>query len=271
MRGVEMSRRDALAVLAGAVHPAAGGGDPTAGWTERRFSARGYERAVWSKGTGAPVALLHEIAGPTVEHFHLGDCLVRAGFEVHSPVFFGRAGQATRFVHTARFFASKCVVTSDFSCKSATAPSAIHDWVVALCTSLGQGGRRVGVVGMCMTGIMPLAALRARVVVAPVLCQPSLPMGPANVHALGLPPSDVELVRWRMANEGLTALLVRYRADRISPPERTAALRRTFGPALEVFELDGEGHSSLVHSASPVAIGRVVDFLGRRLGTARAL
>ena len=178
------------------------------GWTTTSFIARGFTRLVLSKGSGRVLVLLHELPGPTVEHFRLAEDFVAKGFAVHCPVFFGRPGQRSRPIETyGRFLMTKCLPGSEFSCNSATKPSRIHEWVVAYCESIGTRAEPIAVVGMCMTGIMPLAALRSRRVIAPVLCQPALPMGSDLEAAVGLPPSDIELARTRMETEGLTTLL----------------------------------------------------------------
>jgi hypothetical protein len=54
--------------------------------------------------------------------------------------------------------------------------------------------RKIGAIGMCYTGIQPLAMLRCKAVVAPVLCQPAVPFSLNRSAAadLGLPP-DVDL------------------------------------------------------------------------------
>jgi dienelactone hydrolase len=252
--------RDAAASLAAALD----------GWTSTSVVAGGFRRLVLSKGSGRTLLLLHELPGPTVEHFATAERFVAKGFAVHCPVFFGQAGQKSRKVDTyGRFLWTKCRPGSEFSCFSATKPSRIHDWVVAYCGSIGSTTEPIAVVGMCMTGIMPLAALRARAVVAPVLCQPALPMGADLGAEVGLPPSDIELARTRMVREGITALLVRYENDTICPPSRAASLRRLFGAGIEQCELPGDGHSSLVHDHSAAAMDRVLEFVERRFESAR--
>jgi hypothetical protein len=121
---------------------------------------------------------------------------------------------------------------------------------------------------MCLTGIQPLAMLRCRGVVAPVLCQPTLPFG-RNETDLGLPPSDVDFALARvldpMAKEPLEVLQIRYSGDRIASPRRADRLKEMFGSRMTLISLPGDDHSSLVHDPHETARKAVIDFLRAKL------
>ena len=155
---------------------------------------------------------------------------------------------------------------SEFECFERSAYSPLNPWLVALAVDISGGERRkLGAIGMCLTGIQPLAMLRARAVVAPVLCQPTLPIG-KNVRSardFGLPSSDFDFAYARVHAEGLKVLLIRYKGDKVASAERAARLVEHFRPRIEFVEPDGDEHSSLVHhpDAGGLARGAVIRFL----------
>jgi len=231
------------------------------------------------------VIVLHEITGANVAFFQYVDTLVDAGFTVHCPVLFSTAPPSG----LRKFFVlfEACGPSSDFRCFTQTETSRVNQWLVELATDVaGSERRKLGVIGMCLTGIQPLGMLRCRSVVAPVLCQPTLPTrdvvlthpppatgrpiafttwsrDPEAERDLGLPQSDIDFAYARVRDEDLKMLLVRYQHDPISSSVRADRLVEMFKPRLELFELAGHEHSSLVTDPGPGEPGRkkVVEFL----------
>ena len=71
---------------------------------------------------------------------------------------------------------------------------------------------------------------RAGEMLAPVLSQPSLPIGPgARKAALGLSDQDLLTVKARAEDDDLCVLGLRFTGDRMVPAERFATLRRELG------------------------------------------
>jgi hypothetical protein len=140
---------------------------------------------------------------------------------------------------------------------------------VALATDIAESGqRRLGAIGLCLTGIQPLAMLRCRAVVAPVLCQPTLPLGKRDraLIDLGLPPSDVDFECTREKNEPVNVLMVRYAGDTVASAPRAKKLCKMFGAErIKCVSVPGDDHSSLVHDPSPQARKAVIDFLRAEL------
>jgi dienelactone hydrolase len=133
--------------------------------------------------------------------------------------------------------------------------SLIVDWLKALARQAHQdcGGRGVGAVGMCFTGNFALAMMTEPSVVAPVLSQPSLPLGvgpggKARNAALGVSPAEIAGARRRLEDEDLTMLGLRFKDDSFVREERFEAFRAALGPRFEAIELepaDAEPYRSL--------------------------
>jgi dienelactone hydrolase len=89
------------------------------------------------------------------------------------------------------------------------------------------GGPGVGAVGMCLTGNFALTLMLEPSVLAPVLCQPSIPFNDQG----GLEISDAELrqVRDRLHREDLTVLAYRFEGDKICTRQRFAAYAQALG------------------------------------------
>jgi dienelactone hydrolase len=104
------------------------------------------------------------------------------------------------------------------------------------------GGPGVGAVGMCFTGGYALAMSTIPDVVAPVLSQPSmpLPLTKANKATVDISAGDLDLVKGRCANDGLSVVGLRFKGDRFVPPGRFEFLRRELGDAFVGIELDDD-------------------------------
>jgi len=250
--------------------PQARGGSCVAGYSSRSFAAHGITHDVFTRGDGPDVIVLHEITGATDEFFDFTDRLAAEHFRVHCPVLFGSpCGRATT-LHTAAYFLKACRPFAEIPCTKRSAHGALNPWLVALAADVsGASRQRVGAIGMCLTGIQPLAMLRCRAMVAPVVCQPAVPFGHAHEaeRDLGLPAADVDLMRSRVQAEQLDVLAVRYKEDHISPKARIDHLHDLLGDRLRLYDPDGDGHSTLVFPQSKTeAFPQVVAFLHDKLG-----
>jgi dienelactone hydrolase len=118
--------------------------------------------------------------------------------------------------------------------------SPIVDWLRALARqALAEcGGKGVGAVGMCFTGGFALAMMTEPAVVAPVLSQPSLPMGKANAAGLDSSPAEIACARRRFQDEDLSMIGLRFYEDPFVPDARFDTLKREFGEKFEAIELD---------------------------------
>jgi dienelactone hydrolase len=112
-------------------------------------------------------------------------------------------------------------------------------WLAGLASRADEeaGGHGLGVVGMCLTGAMPLELFPLANVKAAVISQPSLPIalgpfGKGHTDATGVADPTLQRVR----DSGLPLLAFRFREDKISPAARMGRFERTFGDQLTLFE-----------------------------------
>ena len=236
-------------------------------WT---FTAAGLTRQIWSSTSSGPdVIVLHEITGASTLFFSFCDVLVEKNFRVHAPLLFGSPFRPEGWLSNAFLTLPACLDHTGISCFTQSAHNPLNPWLVELARHIsGKDGRPVGAIGMCLTGIQPLAMMRAKAVKAPVLCQPALPFGDAKAKRdLGLPASDVDYAVTRAKAEPMDVLALRFECDTISPQVRLDRLRQLFGDRLIPKTLPGPEpkHSTLVHERNEEAIHAVLDFLRTRL------
>jgi dienelactone hydrolase len=256
-----------------------------AGFTETSFTDDGVTRAVYRRGAGPGVVIMHEIPGITPEVAAFAVRVADAGFTVLVPHLFGTPGKAFSIPYVAQQFARACV-SREFHVLASRGASPITTWLRALCRDLHAelGGKGVGALGMCLTGNFALALMVEPSVMAPVLSQPSLPFGLGRERRAGLHLSDEDLVtvKERVA-AGCPVLGLRFTADPLLPPERFARLREELGAGFEAVEIDssrGNAHGikRIAHSVltmdlvdreghpTRAALERVLAFFKERLG-----
>ena len=215
--------------------------DALARYDRREFTAEGFTRTVWSRGDGPGVLVMHEIPGITPQVVAFADRLVDAGFTVDLPDLLGEAGAPPTPASYATSTARLCI-SREFQAFARRADRPIIAYLRALGRDLHERceGPGIGAIGMCMTGGFALALAVDPHVLAPVLSQPSLPVGISPWHArdLGLPDEDAEVVASRTRDEDLPILGLRFRGDLLCPPPRFRALEARFGDAFEAIELD---------------------------------
>jgi dienelactone hydrolase len=137
----------------------------------------------------------------------------------------------------------------------------------ALCRQAHEelGGKGVGAIGMCLTGNFALALMVEPAVMAPVLSQPSLPLGvTADRRAdLHVSPSDLVVIKERVA-AGCPVLGMRFTRDILVPPERFARLREELGAGFEAIEIDSSPGNpyGIKRTAHSVVTNDLVDEAG---------
>src|SRR5271170_1872430 len=207
------------------------------------FTDGQWTRDVYRRGSGPAVIVIHEIPGlhPLVIRF--ADRVAAAGMTVHLPVLFGEPGRSLSPGYVFASMVAALCIRHEFNAWSLGKSSPIVDWLRALARKAHAdcGGKGVGAVGMCFTGGFALAMMTEPSVVAPVLSQPSLPSGLGSKRrraALDASPAEIACAKRRFADEDLTLLGMHFRGDRLSPNERFATLKATFGDRFEAIELD---------------------------------
>jgi dienelactone hydrolase len=212
-------------------------------YTPFEFDDGRWTRPVWRRGTGPAVIVIHEMPGlhPLVARF--ADRVAAAGMTVFLPSLFGTPGRPiSQFYALGEMFKGICI-RREFDAWAADRSSPIVDWLRALARKVhGEcGGRGVGAVGMCFTGNFALAMMTEPSVVAPVLSQPSLPIGMGNKAreaALGVSPAEIACAKKRFAEEDLSMIGLRFHGDPLCKKERFETFRQTFGDKFESIELD---------------------------------
>jgi dienelactone hydrolase len=211
-----------------------------------------WKRPVHKRGSGPAVIIIHEMPGlhPLVVRF--ADRVVEAGMTVYMPVLFGTPGREPSPAYFLGEIIKTLCIRREFTAWATDRSSPIVDWLKALAKQAHRdcGGRGVGAVGMCFTGNFAMAMMTEPSVVAPVMSQPSLPIGSskASKAAMGLSADEVACAKRRFEDEGLSAMCLRFKSDPLTPDARIETFRRTFGESMEIIDLPDE--------AGRLALGR---------------
>jgi dienelactone hydrolase len=199
-----------------------------------------WTRPVYRRGSGPAVIVIHEMPGlhPLVVRF--ADRVAEAGMTVFCPKLFGVAGRPATHPAGALTMLGGMCVRREFNVWAAGKSSPIVDWLNALARKAhGEcGGKGVGAVGMCFTGGFALAMMTEPAVVAPVLSQPSLPMGKKNAAGIDASPAEIACAKKRFAEEDLSMIGLRFYGDPFVPDARFDTYKRELGDRFEAIELD---------------------------------
>lgn len=203
------------------------------------FTAGRWKRRVWRKGSGPAVIVMHEMPNLHPQVLRFADRVAAQGMTVYCPSLFGEDGRIpTRSYTMGQMLWSICV-RREFNVWANGRSSPIVDWLRALARKAHAdcGGRGVGAVGMCFTGGFALAMMTEPSVVAPVLSQPSLPLGRKGAGTIDASPAEIACAKKRLVEEDLTMMALRFPSDAFVPDERFAMLRQTFGDRCVTVEL----------------------------------
>lgn len=200
---------------------------------------------VFYTGNGPAILILHEITGLTPDCVAFGARLAEAGFTVYLPLLFGSPLQDS--------FGSGYlqVLSSDLNLYGKTNQNPLATWLSALCTQMSRecGNRGIGVIGMCLTGNLVIPLLKNRVVVAPIMSQPAIPLITPTVErkrALGVSDQELGDAKQRVKEDNLTILGFRFTNDCLSPPERFDRLQDEFGKHFHPFQIKSPDERFLI-------------------------
>ena len=243
-------------------------GTPTQNWTEcfeQPVSHAGIAHSVFCLNDGTskpPVLLLHEMTGLTPGTLAYAEELSK-DFTVYVPLLFGEKG---KFSPTSGLWAYWFRGMADFFPGGewgvpSHGSTPIVEWLrgVVLKIEERHAEQRIGIIGNCMTGPIPLALLDHAQVQAVVVAQPALPMRfwyytDADTSSLGLSSDDLQ--RAQLSRAKIYAL--RFETDCISDRAKLQTLRDQFGdrflngeiPA-SAYQVEGKptnAHSTLIGS-----------------------
>ena len=256
-------------------------------FTETTFDHDGTSQRVFRQGEGPAVIVMAEIPGITPKVADFARRVVAAGFTVVMPVLFGTPGAEVSPLNGLKVITGACV-SKEFAAFATNRTAPVTAWLRALAADAHEtcGGPGVGAVGMCFTGGFALGMMVDERMLAPVLSQPSLPIGPLgkSKRALQLAPDDLAKVKERAA-DGVCVLGLRFTGDILSPGDRFARLREELGDAFIGVEIDSSkgnewGIPKMAHSVltehlvdepghpTRVALDQVLDFFKDKLLTA---
>ena len=255
---------------------------PIEDFTKWTFTDGDITHDVYTRGAGPIVVLMHELPGMTKQCIVFADELVERGFRVSMPLLFGEPGDD----HSLLFTAELCI-SSEFKVLATGGGSPIVNWLRALCRRLKSeaGVKGVGVIGMCLTGNFAISLMADDAILAPVSSQPALPLALTHAEraAIGVPPAELAAAQARN-QAGVPLMCLRFSNDRISPPERFAAIQQAFAANFLPHEIKSnpgnpDGISTKAHSVLTMdfcgaaghptrkARDAVIDFLTDRLAT----
>jgi len=202
--------------------------DPLEDFSHPDITLDGVTKVVHAAGAGPAVIVMAEMPGISPHVARFARWVRDAGFTVFMPSLFGRDGAVASAEHGETVFRRACV-SAEFRAFAAGQSSPVTQWLRALATfAHGEcGGRGVGAIGMCFTGNFALSMMLEPAMLAPVLCQPSLPLD--DPGGLEISPDELGAVRARLEREDLSVLAYRFQGDHFCRAQRFAAYASALG------------------------------------------
>jgi len=206
--------------------------DALSDFTPRSTTVLGETKTVHVSGAGPAVIVLAEMPGISPHVARFARWVRDAGFTVYMPSLFGSDGAVSSAEAGAAIFRRACV-SAEFRALGRGASSPVTLWLRGLARlAHGEsGGPGVGAIGMCFSGNFALTMMLEPSMLAPVVCQPSLPLD----DPAGLEISEQELgeISQRLERENLSVLGYRFQGDAFCRAERFAAYAAALGPRFD--------------------------------------
>jgi hypothetical protein len=202
-----------------------------ADFTRRDLTFDGRTKSVLCLGeVGPAVIVIHEVFGFTPPLARFCRWIAAAGMRVYAPILIGKPDASNR-EHLGALDILRLCVSREFTLFRTGRSSPVVDWLKPLARQAHAecGGPGVGVIGMCLTGGFALSMAVDPVVLAPILSQPSMPVGKPG--ALDISAADLAMVKQRARDDGLTLRGYRFDGDTLSRHKKFVTLTREFGTA----------------------------------------
>lgn len=202
--------------------------DPLDDFTRRSITLDDTTKIVYVAGAGPAVIVMTEMPGISPQVARFSRWIRDAGFTVYMPSLFGRDGAVPGAEEGAAVLKRACV-SAEFRAFAANESSPVTRWLRSLAKLAHQecGGPGVGAIGMCFTGNFALTMMLEPSMLAPVLCQPSLPLD--DPGGIEISPDDLATVRSRLQRDDLTVIGYRFENDRFCTAQRFAAYTEALG------------------------------------------
>ncbi|MDP1737339.1 MAG: dienelactone hydrolase family protein, partial [Caulobacter sp.] len=168
-------------------------------YTRFTFTDGPHTRAVFRRGSGPAVIIMHEIPGLHPLVIDYADRVAAAGMTVFLPSLFGSPGKPVSTGYALGQMVMNICIRREFNAWANGKSSIIIDWLRALARKAHAecGGPGVGALGMCFTGGFALAMMTEPSVIAPVLSQPSLPLGRKGARTIDSSPAEIRCAKQR--------------------------------------------------------------------------
>jgi dienelactone hydrolase len=204
--------------------------DGLSDFAAREVTLEGITKRVYVAGSGPGVIVMAEMPGISPHVARFARWVRDTHCTVYMPSLFGRDGAVPGAEEGAEVFRRACV-SAEFRAFASGTSSPVTSWLRALARLAHAecGGRGVGAVGMCFTGNFALTMMLEPSMLAPVLCQPSLPLD--DPAGLEISADELAAVRARLDRERLTVLAYRFKGDRFCTAQRFAAYSEALGAA----------------------------------------
>jgi dienelactone hydrolase len=198
----------------------------------RQITLQDKTKLVFVAGTGPAVIVMTEMPGISPHVARFARWVRDAGFTVWMPNLFGDPGRPLTMGYALGSMLRGCI-SAEFRAFAANASSPVTEWLRALAAHAHPlcRGKGVGAIGMCFTGNFALSMMLEPAMLAPVLSQPSLPIGRAGGMHIG--PDELEKVKQRLDRDDLTVRAYRFAGDSFCRAARFAAYQEALGDRFE--------------------------------------
>jgi len=194
----------------------------------REIALEGSQKRVYCAGHGPAVIVIAEMPGISPHVARFSRWVRDAGFSVYMPSLFGRDGAITSAEEGKDIFEKACI-SREFKAFASHESSPITCWLRALARLAHQEckGLGVGAIGMCFTGNFSLSMMLEPAMMAPVMCEPSLPLD--DPSGLAMDPNELKTIAQRLKNENLSVLGYRFEGDSLCQAQRFEAFAAALG------------------------------------------
>lgn len=244
--------------------------DPLDDFRKQDLTFLGITKRVYTAGMGPAVIVMTEMPGihPLVGRF--ARWVRDAGFTVWMPSLFGQDGKPVSVGYGLNSMFRGCI-SREFRAFAANESGPVVDWLKALAAHAFpiSGGRGVGAIGMCFTGNFALSMMLEPSMLAPVLAQPSLPIGQKG--GMHISPDELRQVKERMEREDLKVMAYRFEGDSFCRKERFAAYEQALGDRFvgRVLPDSAANPDSPMKNPHSVVTGHLIDREGEPTRAAR--